>query len=112
MPQIETSSTETSEDTFVTEEGWVVRLRPREEEAVTLGLPTEALAQIDRIAVQRDMSRFALLRDYIGQGLRQDLAREYQKSFWKKTEQVLTQRLKSKEEVAAILEEIRTEKAA
>ncbi|HEX2080041.1 MAG TPA: DUF433 domain-containing protein [Longimicrobium sp.] len=52
------------------------RPRPRPSESVTLSIPTDTLASIRRVAAARDMSPEALLKFYIGQGLRQDVARE------------------------------------
>ncbi|MBI1765346.1 MAG: hypothetical protein HYR56_28355 [Acidobacteria bacterium] len=114
MNQTETEQLEIQqdEDTLVTEEGWVLRFRAREEEIVPLALPVEALAKVDRIAARRSMSRKALLRLYIGKGLREDLARTYTTELLANTKQVLSQHLKSEEEVAAILQEIQTASAA
>ncbi len=100
------------ESTIVTEEGYVLRFQPREEEAVTLGIPVDALVKIDRVASRRGMSREALIRLYIGQGLRQDLAQYYSERVLEKTAQVLAKHLQSEEEVSAILREIRLETAA
>jgi len=100
------------ETEIVTEEGYVLKPRPRPSEDVTLRLPLDALDSIDRIAASRDMSREALIKFYIGQGLRQDLAKLYGERVLEKTAQVLTKHLQSEEEVSAILREIRTEAAA
>lgn len=53
----------------------LLRPHPRETEAVTLAIPVSALAKIRNVAEARDMSPEALLRLYIGHGLRQDLER-------------------------------------
>jgi hypothetical protein len=100
------------ETEIVTEEGYVLKPRPRPSEDVTLRIPLDALASIDRIAAARDMSREALMKFYIGQGLRQDLAKQYGERVLEKTAQVLTKHLQSEEEVSAILREIRLETAA
>jgi hypothetical protein len=109
---INTTQNLEDEDTLVTEEGWVLRFHPREEEVVSLALPVAALAKIDRIAERRAMSRKALLRSYIGEGLREDLAQNYANELLANTKQVLAQHLQSEEEVNAILQEIRTASAA
>jgi len=100
------------ETEIVTEEGYVLKPRSRPSEDVTLRLPLDALASIDRIAASRDMSREALIKFYIGQGLRQDLAKLYGERVLEKTAQILIKHLQSEEEVSAILREIRTEAAA
>lgn len=114
MNQTETDQMQNhpDEDTLVTEEGWVLRFRPREEEIVSLALPVDALAKVDRIAARRSMSRKALLRFYIGKGLREDIARTYADELLVNAKQVLSQHLQSEEEVDAILQEIQTATAA
>jgi hypothetical protein len=114
MNQHETELSEIpeKEDTLVTEEGWTLHFHPRDEEIVPLALPVEALAKLDRIAARRSMSRKALLRLYIGKGLREDIARAYTAEFLANTKQVLSEHLQSDEEVSAILQEIRSKTAA
>lgn len=99
-------------DTLVTEEGWVLRFHPREEEDVSLALPVAALAKVDRVAERRSMSRKALLRSYIAKGLSEDLQKTYANELMANTRQVLSQHLQSEEEVNAILQEIKTATAA
>jgi hypothetical protein len=57
------------------EEGFELQLRPRPATAVSLRIPDDALASLEKIAAGRDMSAEALMRFYLGQGLRQDLAK-------------------------------------
>lgn len=49
-----------------------LRLRPRLSEMVTLSIPADALEKVRERAAARDMSPEALLKLYIGHGLRQD----------------------------------------
>jgi predicted DNA binding CopG/RHH family protein len=56
------------------EEELKLHLRPRAVEAVSIEIPTDTLAALKKVACSRDMSYQALLKLYIGQGLRQDLA--------------------------------------
>lgn len=100
------------ETEIVTEEGYVLKPRPRPSEDVTLRIPLDALASIDRIAGARDMTREALMKFYIGQGLRQDLAKQYGERVLEKTALVLSKHIQSEEEVSAILREIRLQTAA
>ncbi len=44
--------------------------RPRAKETVSLDMPKDALESLKKVAASRDMSLEALLRFYIGQGLR------------------------------------------
>jgi hypothetical protein len=51
-----------------------LRLRPWPSEGVTLSIPSDTLELVRLVAESRDMSPDALLKFYIGQGLRQDVA--------------------------------------
>lgn len=64
------------EQPIITEEGFELRFRPRETTLITLRIPVTALAALEKVATQRDMSVDALMKLYIGHGLRQDLAKE------------------------------------
>jgi hypothetical protein len=86
-----------------------LQLRPRPSEVVSLSVPTDTLADLDRVAASRDMSLQALLRFYIGQGLRQDLSRLYADRVLDRTAEVLARHIESPEELTAILREIQAE---
>ncbi len=62
---------------LVTPEGYVLRRRPRPATDVSIRIPLDTLASIDRVAAHREMSREALLRYYIGHELRIDLDQLY-----------------------------------
>jgi hypothetical protein len=53
----------------------LLRVHPRPSEEVILSIPKTALASIRQVAETRDMSPEALMKLYIGHGLRQDLAK-------------------------------------
>ena len=89
-----------------------LRIRPRPSEQVTIDIPTDTLETLKKVASSRDMSYQALLKLYIGQGLRQDSAQLYADRVLEMTAEVLAQHLDSKEEVAAILQEIHRKTAA
>ena len=57
------------------EEKLELHFRPRATETVSIKIPKESLYSLKEIAAKRDMSYKALLKFYIGQGLRQDLAK-------------------------------------
>ncbi|MGC1374860.1 MAG: hypothetical protein WA821_01470 [Anaerolineales bacterium] len=96
-------------DTPKTEEGFKLLLRPRATGVLAVQVPVEALASLERVAASRDMSVQALVKLYIGQGLRQDLAKLFADRVLETTAQVLTRHIHSEEEVSAILREIRGE---
>lgn len=57
------------------EEEYQLQLHPRSKETVSIEIPEDTLDSLKKVAVSRDMSVEALLKFYIGQGLRQDLAK-------------------------------------
>ena len=91
------------------EEGFDLKVRSRNSKPVTLRIPADTLAALEKIAAGRDMSVEALLKLYISQSMRQDLAKISADRVLEKTEQVLKQHIESEEEVSAILKEIRVE---
>ncbi|MCC5666750.1 hypothetical protein LC653_23375 [Nostoc sp. CHAB 5784] len=57
------------------EEELELHLRPRTTETVSIKIPTDTLRSLEKVAATQDMSLEALLKLYIGQGLRQNLAK-------------------------------------
>ncbi|MFN8457963.1 MAG: hypothetical protein U0401_25480 [Anaerolineae bacterium] len=100
------------EESLKTEEGFALRLHARPATTVAIQIPIDALASLEKVAASRDMSSEALMKLYIGQGLRQDLAKLFADRVLEKTAQVLTRHLQSEEEISAILQEIRVEAVA
>ncbi|MEG4841460.1 hypothetical protein [Microcoleus sp. B9-D4] len=93
------------------EEEIKLQLRPRTAEIVSLNIPIDTLASLQKIAANRDMSVEALLKFYIGQGLREDLAKVFSERLLDKTAQVLARHLESAEEISNIIREIQAETA-
>ena len=89
------------------EEEFEIRFRSRAVETVSIEVPRDTLESLKKVAVSRDMSYQALLRFYIGQGLRQDLAKMFADRVLETTAEVLTRHLQSEKEVSAIMQEIR-----
>ena len=58
-------------DTF-DEDAVVLQVRPRASTPVTLSVPDDVLASLQRVAIDREMSLDGLLKLYIGKGLRGD----------------------------------------
>lgn len=88
-----------------------VVMRPRPQEAVEILIPIKALADLDVIAERRKMSREALLRFYIGQGLRADLTQSFADHVLDKAASVLARHQLPIETVDAIIREMRHEAA-
>jgi len=80
---------------------------PRTTETVSIRIPKDTLDSLNKVADSRDMSLHALLKLYIGQGLRQDLTNLFADRVLETTAQVLTQHIQSEQEISAILQEIR-----
>jgi hypothetical protein len=89
-----------------------LHLRPRAKATVALEIPTDTLEALKKVAASRDMSYQALLKLYIGQGLRHDVAKLFADRVLETTAQVLARHIQSPEEVAAILREIQSEAVA
>ncbi len=89
----------------------LLRIRPRPTEAVSINIPVDTMQTLTKVAVHRDMSVQALLKLYIGQGLRQDAAQLYADRVLEMTAEVLARHVESQDEVAAILQEIRSKAA-
>ncbi|HEX8681555.1 MAG TPA: hypothetical protein VF707_04525 [Ardenticatenaceae bacterium] len=91
------------------EEQAELRLRPRPSEAISIEVPSDTLAALQRVAAIRDMSQEALLKLYIGHGLRQDVARLFADRVLETTAKVLARHIQSEEEVSEIIREIQVE---
>ncbi|MET0399814.1 MAG: hypothetical protein ABW277_23705 [Longimicrobiaceae bacterium] len=89
-----------------------LRLRPRAAEDVTLSIAVDTLAAIGEVAGTRDMTVEALMKLYIGTGLRQDASRLFSERIMETTARVLARHIDSEEERSAILREIQGEAAA
>jgi len=59
------------------EKTFELRLHPRATETVSLKIPTDTVESLKKVVASRDMSLDALLKFYIGQGLRQDIAKVF-----------------------------------
>ena len=92
-----------------TEEGFNLKVRSRAIKPVTIHIPAAALASLEKTAAGRDMSVEALLKLYIGRSMRRGVAKLSAARLLEKTAEVLTRHIQSKDEVSAILKEIRTE---
>jgi hypothetical protein len=84
-----------------------LHLKPRPVETVSIQIPKDTLDSIKKIAENRDMSFEALVKFYIGQGLRQDLAKLFSEKVLESTAEVLARHIQSEEEISHIIQEIR-----
>ena len=86
-----------------------LHIRPRPTEAVSIKIPTDTLSKLKKVAERRDMSYEALIKMYIGEGLRHDLSKLFSDRVLETTAEVLTRHIQSETEVSAIMEELRAE---
>ena len=86
-----------------------MQIKPRETEPVLLKVPVDAMRSLEQVATSRDMSIDALLKFYIGKGLRQDIAELFGDRLLKTTSIVLARHINSQEEISNILQEIQAE---
>jgi hypothetical protein len=86
-----------------------LKIKPRPRETVSLQIPKDTLKSLQEVADYRDMSVEALLKFYIGQELRQDLAKLFSDRLLEKTARVLARHIQSEAEISAIIQEIKTE---
>jgi hypothetical protein len=91
------------------EEEFELRFRARDAETVSIEIPRDTLKLLKKVAASRDMSYQALLKLYIGQGLRHDVTRLFGDRVLETAEQVLAKHIHSEEEVSSIIREIRSE---
>ena len=91
------------------EEDLNLRLHPRPTEAVSIQVPVDTLESLKKVADSREMPLEALLRLYIGRGLRQDLSKLFSERVLETTAQVLARHLQSEEEISKISQEIQAE---
>lgn len=87
-----------------------LHFRDREMVTITLDIPTDVLKSLKKVASSRDMSYQALVKFYVGQGLRQDLSKHHAERVLERAAEVLARHISSKEEVSAIIQEISTTK--
>ncbi|WP_216595568.1 hypothetical protein [Myxosarcina sp. GI1] len=88
-----------------------LKLKSRSTETVSISIPTDTLKSVQKVANCRDMSLEALLKFYIGKGLRQDLSKLFSDRLLDSTAQVLARHIQSEEEVSNIIREIQEETA-
>ena len=88
-------------------EEFELHIRPRPSETVSIDIPKDTLESLKRVSVSRDIPLPALLKFYIGQGLRQDLTKLFGDRVLETAAEVLAKHIQSEEEVSAIMKEIR-----
>lgn len=84
-----------------------LHIRSRETTPITINIPLDTLRTLEQVASSRDMSLEAILKLYIGQGLRSDVSQRFADRVLELTAQVLAQHGQSQEQVESIVREIR-----
>jgi predicted transcriptional regulator len=84
----------------------ILTVKPRPSTAVTIQVPDDVLVQLQDLAERQNISLSILLKQYIGNGLRQDIAKNYSEHVRRRARAVLAQHLSSQSEIEQILNEI------
>ncbi len=74
---------------------------------VSIRIPQDTLDALKKVASHRDMAYQALIKFYVGRGLRADLATLHSNRMIDATSQILQRHLKSPRKVFTIVEEIK-----
>ena len=61
---------------IMTEEGFELKFYPEEKEEITISVPKLTFEALKKIAERKDLPLKAVIKFYIGQGMRQDLTQE------------------------------------
>ena len=67
-----------------------LKLKTRPSEKVSISIPKDTLKSLEHIAKSKEMSLEALLKFYIGQGLRQELTKQFSDNFPESISEVRT----------------------
>lgn len=94
------------------DENFELHFHPRPSETVSVRIPKDTLESLGKVAVTRDMSCEALIRFYIGQGLREDLSKKFANHVLETTARILKHHIKPQEKISEIMKEIQNESAA
>ena len=84
-----------------------LKIRARPSRMVSIRIPQDTLDALKKVAGHKDMAYQALIKFYVGQGLRADLAALHSQRVIDTTSQILRRHLKSSRKVFTIVEEIR-----
>lgn len=60
----------------MTEEGFELKFYPEEKEEITISVPKLTFEALEKIAERKDLPLKAVIKFYIGQGMRHDLTQE------------------------------------
>lgn len=60
----------------MTEEGFELKPYPEEKEEITISVPKLTFEALEKIAERKDLPLKAVIKFYIGQGMRQDMSEE------------------------------------
>jgi hypothetical protein len=84
----------------------ILTIKPRPSTAITIQVPNDVLTQLQDMAERQNISLNILLKQYIGSGLRQDIAKNYSEHLRRRARAVLAQHLSSPSQIEQILDEI------
>lgn len=84
-----------------------LKIRPRPSRMVSIRIPQDTLEALKKVASHKDMAYQALIKFYLGQGLRADLASLHSQRVIDAASEILRRHVKSPGKVFTIVEQIR-----
>jgi hypothetical protein len=84
-----------------------LEIKERPSKMVSLRIPLDTLEQLKEVAASRDLGYQSLLKLYIGEGLRRDIAATRAQTFIDKTENLLRKHLDDDRKLQTILRKLR-----
>ena len=84
-----------------------LKIRARPSRMVSIRIPQDTLDALKRVAGHKDMAYQALIKFYVGQGLRADLASLHSQRVIDAASEILRRHVKSPRKVFTIVEQIR-----
>ncbi len=84
-----------------------LKIKERPSKMVSLRIPLDTLEQLKEVAVSRELGYQSLLKLYIGEGLRKDLAATQAQTLINKTENLLRKHLGDDRKIHTILRKLR-----
>jgi predicted DNA binding CopG/RHH family protein len=89
-----------------------LEIKQRPSKMVSLRIPLDTLEQLKKVAATKELGYQSLLKLYIGEGLRKDLAEMGKQSLLSETENLLRKHLDDDKQVKTILRKLRQVAAA
>ena len=84
-----------------------LEIRNRPSQMVSIRIPLDTLEQLKHVAASQDLGYQSLLKLYIGEGLRKDLATRHRQTLLSETENLLRRHLNDDKKLKTILAKLK-----